>query len=179
MSICTSCLLNNFRETINSQLMNCVRLFTDGSVHAQSGVGYGAYLFVSENDSLLKPLKPVVKRFEETSSTRLELQTLLWALDTIGPSNGKIYIYTDSQNIISLPERRDRLEQHDFKSKRNKLLSNHELYRQFYTKVDVLDLELIKVVGHLSSGKKSETDRLFTLVDRAARAALRNDFSIN
>jgi len=56
-------------------------------------------------------------RFEQTSSTKLELQTLLWALgETITLANGDdmtLTVYTDSQNIIGLPRRRARLEQNN------------------------------------------------------------------
>ncbi len=46
------------------------------------------------------------KKFENTSSTKLELETLLWALSEINLDNCKIIIYTDCQNIIGLKERR-------------------------------------------------------------------------
>ena len=60
-------------------------LFTDGSVNTQSKIGYGAYLAVSESGLSLDSLRECVKvmRFEHTSSTKLELQTLLWALGDI------------------------------------------------------------------------------------------------
>ena len=55
-------------------------LFTDGSVSPKSHIGYGAYLAVSETDLSLPALKRRVKIrvFKNTSSTKLELQTLLW-----------------------------------------------------------------------------------------------------
>jgi len=36
-----------------------------------------------------------------------------------------------------------------------------------------LDFELVKVQGHQASNQKDDMDRLFTLVDRASRKALR------
>jgi len=63
-------------------------LFTDGSVNTQSNIGYGAYLAVSERGLSLNSVRTSVKvrRFEHTSSTKLELQTLLWALNDIQAS---------------------------------------------------------------------------------------------
>ena len=150
-------------------------LFTDGSVNSKEHIGYGAYLLVQEEELLLDwpRAKVKVKRFENTSSTKLELQTLIWALEEIQVAGHKVKIYTDSQNIIGLPRRRNRLEQNDYRSQKNKLLNNHELYRAFFSLIDQLDCELIKVQGHLSLGKKDKIDRLFTLVDRASRKALR------
>ena len=152
-------------------------LLSDGSVNNQSNIGYGAYLAVSERGLSLDTLRTHVKvrRFEHTSSTKLELQTLLWALSDIQPLGGKVTVYTDSQNIMGLLGRRDRLEQNDYRSKNNKRLNNYELYQDFYRMTDLLDCELVKVRGHQVSNQKDDIDRLFTLVDRASRDALRRD----
>ena len=152
-------------------------LFTDGSVNVQSKIGYGAYLAVFDQalslESLRKNIK--VKRFEQTSSTKLELQTLLWALCDIQALGCKVVVHTDSQNIIGLPGRRERLEKREYRSKKNMLLNNYELYEEFYRISDQIDFELVKVLGHQVTSQKNEIDKLFTLVDRASRNALRNE----
>ena len=152
-------------------------LFTDGSVNTQSNIGYGAYLAVSERGLSLDSVRTSVKvrRFEHTSSTKLELQTLLWALNDIQALGRKVILYTDSQNILGLQGRRERFEQNDYRSKKNKRLSNYELYQEFYRMIDHLDCELVKVRGHQVSNQKDDISKLFTLVDRAARKALRED----
>ena len=152
-------------------------LFTDGSVNTHSKIGYGAYLAVSERGLSLDSLRLRVKvrRFEHTSSTKLELQTLLWALGDIQALRSRVIVYTDSQNIMGLQGRRDRLEQNDYRSKKNKRLKNYELYQEFYRMIDQLDCEFVKVRGHQVSNQKDDVDRLFTLVDRASRNALRGD----
>jgi len=149
-------------------------LLTDGSVNAQSNIGYGAYLAFSEPELSLDSLRTRVKvrRFEHTSSTKLELQTLLWALSDIQALGRKLIVYTDSQNIMGLQGRRDRFEQNDYRSKKNIRLNNYELYQKFYRMIDQLDCELVKVRGHQVSNHKDDIDRLFTLVDRASRNAL-------
>jgi ribonuclease HI len=149
-------------------------LLTDGSVNARSKIGYGAYLAVSERGLPLDSLRARVKvrRFEHTSSTKLELQTLLWALSDIQALGRKVIVYTDSQNIMGLQGRRDRFEQNDYRSKKNIRLNNYELYQEFYRMIDQLDCELVKVRGHQVSNHKDDIDRLFTLVDRASRNAL-------
>jgi len=152
-------------------------LLTDGSVNTQSNIGYGAYLAVSERGLSLDSLRARVKvrRFKHTSSTKLELQTLLWALSDIQTLGRKVIVYTDSQNIMGLQGRRDRFEQNDYRSKKNKLINNYELYQEFYRMTDQLDCILVKVRGHQASNKKDDIDKLFTLVDRASRNALRRD----
>jgi ribonuclease HI len=155
--------------------MNELMLFTDGSVNTHSNIGYGAYLAVSERGLSLDSLRPRVKvrRFEHTSSTKLELQTLLWALSDINAVGNRVIVYTDSQNIMGLPGRRERFEKNDYRSKKNRRLNNYKLYQEFYRMTDQLDCEFIKVRGHKVSSQKDDIDSLFTLVDRASRNALR------
>lgn len=91
-------------------------IFIDGSVNNQLKIGYGAYLVVSELCTPIESLKDTVRvrRFEQTSSTKLELQTLLWVLDETNVLTNDqelaLTVYTDSQNIIGLRGRRSRLE---------------------------------------------------------------------
>jgi ribonuclease HI len=152
-------------------------ILTDGSVNTESKIGYGAYLAVSKSGLSLDSLRECVKvrRFEHTSSTKLELQTLLWALKDIQTLEGKVTVYTDSQNIMGLPGRRERFEQNSYRSKKGRLLNNYELYQEFFKMTDQLKCRFVKVRGHQASKQKDEIDRLFTLVDRASRNALRGD----
>jgi ribonuclease HI len=157
--------------------MDELMIFTDGSVNTHSNIGYGAYLTVPEGGLSLGSLKTSVKvrAFENTSSTKLELQTLLWALNDIQALGSNVIVYTDSKNIMSLQRRRDRFEQNDYRSNKNKRLNNYELYQEFYRITDQLDCEFVKVRGHQVSNKKDDIDRLFTLVDRASRNAMRGN----
>ena len=156
--------------------MTTLKLFTDASVNPQSKIGYGAYLSIPPEPlsfELLK-MRVKVKKFEQTSSTKLELQTLLWALTSIQGLGKKVMVYTDSQNIIGLSGRRTRFEQSNYRSKQNTRIKNYKLYQEFFEIVDQLDCEFVKVRGHKKSHKKDELDKLFTLVDRASRKALRH-----
>lgn len=157
--------------------MKQLLLFTDSSVDTKSKVGYGAYLLVAETGLNLEGLSRQVKvrRFEQTSSTRLELQTLLWALGEIETTGRTLTVYSDSQNIIDLPARRERLESNNFRSKQNRQLNNYQLYEEFYRVTDQLNCQFIKVRGHRPTKQKSPIDQVFTLVDRASRRALRED----
>jgi len=159
-----------------------LQVFTDGSVNTKLKVGYGAYFVASGLNVSIDSLKDSVKvkRFVQTSSTKLELQTLLWALGGIVASNNGsdmvLTVYTDSQNIISLPGRRDRLELRNYFSSKNKRLNNYELYQEFYGLTSRLNCWFVKVAGHQVSSKKDKIDKLFALVDQASRRALREDF---
>jgi ribonuclease HI len=158
--------------------METILLFTDGSVSSRTKIGYGAYLVIEERalEEDLSELPISIRRFEKTSSTKLELETLIWALGEVGSANRTIRVHTDAQNTISLLERRSYLEQHKFYSRSHKLLKNHQLYRDFFRIIDSLDCTFEKVQGHRPTRLKSRIDQLFSRVDRASRNALRNDF---
>jgi ribonuclease HI len=158
--------------------MNSIKLFTDSSVNPQEKIGFGANLkIIDEKASLLDMKKDIkTKRFEDTSSTKLELQTLLWALDEI-EDNSFIEVYTDCQNIIGLEDRRKKLEANDYKSSKGKLMNNHELYKLFFEKIDNLNIVFIKVKGHKKSSLKDNIDDIFNLVDKASRNALRENLA--
>jgi len=160
---------------VSNFFMKQISLFLDGSVHAQLKIGFGAYLIATEKELPLNLLKSTIKikRFDNTSSTKLELQTLLWALDEISATPQKITIYTDAQNIIGLPTRRARLVQNNFYTSKNKLHQYHELYKTFYRVTDSLNYQLVKVKGHLPTKEKDNIAQLFSLVDKASRKALR------
>ena len=61
--------------------MNKIKLFCDGSVNPQKKIGYGAYFLYTDIDTLESSKKKIqTKKFIDTSSTKLELEVLLWAL---------------------------------------------------------------------------------------------------
>jgi ribonuclease HI len=152
-------------------------LFTDGSVNTKTNAGWGAFLAVFDNEvppeKLIKKVK--LKRFERTSSSKLEIQTLIWALSEVLDFKGKVTVYTDSQTIVGLPDRRVRLEKNDYLSKSGRLINSHELYREFFAITDQINCEFIKIKGHNKTSLKDNVDWLFTIVDRASRNAVRGE----
>jgi ribonuclease HI len=160
--------------------MKTIKLFTDSSVNPQEKIGFGAYLKILDENISFEDMRKEIqtKRFEDTSSTKLELQTLLWALDEINDTSSiLIEIYTDCQNIIGLEDRRKRLETNDYKSSKGRLMNNHELYKVFFKKLDELNLCFIKVKGHKKTSLKDEVDNIFNLVDKASRNSLREELA--
>ena len=53
-----------------------IKLFCDGSVNPKTKIGFGAYFIYDEN---LEKQNIKIKKFVDTSSTKLELEVLLWA----------------------------------------------------------------------------------------------------
>ncbi|RYY73055.1 MAG: ribonuclease H [Gammaproteobacteria bacterium] len=160
--------------------MNNLILFTDGSVDTKTHIGFGAYLAIENLETpgfdLIANVK--TKQFENTSSTLLEMQTLVWAIDDGIPSPEdktiKLTIYTDSQNILGLLTRRKKLEQKKYYTSNGKRLKNADIYGHFYNIMDRYDCHIIKVDGHKPRHEKNDIDKIFTLVDKASRLALRH-----
>jgi ribonuclease HI len=168
--------------------MNSFALFTDVSLNPKLKLGVGAYLVVPASFLKVSPHniekyevaeQLVVRRFEGTSSTKLEVQTVLWALkdyrNEIKVSGlRKLYVYSDSQCIAGLLRRRPGLEVNGYLCKRtNRLLKNTALYRKFYEFYDELGFEVIKVAGHTSSCSHDTVHCIFSCVDKEVRKALK------
>lgn len=167
--------------------MNEVALFTDVSIDPVRKQGIGAYFFIPASFLAASPQdveqsdvseRLVLRRFENTSSTELEVRTVLWALEEYRKERQSgepqdLKIYTDSQCVAGLLKRRPGLEAKGFLSKRsNTLLKNALLYRRFYELSDELGFEVIKVAGHTRSSSRDTIHRMFSFLDREVRKAL-------
>ena len=120
-------------------------------------------------DSLIDRTK--VRRFENTSSTKLELQTLLWALSEM--TEREVISYTDSQNVAGLLSRKEGLIENGYCSKGDRFIRNHEFYKEFFESIEKFDIQFRLISGHKPSQSKDRIDKLFSIVDRASRNALR------
>ncbi|MDD2337497.1 MAG: ribonuclease H [Geobacteraceae bacterium] len=167
--------------------MNSFALFSDVSSNPQRKCGVGAYLLVPasylENAShdinradISAKLR--FKRFADTSSTKLEVQTVLWALENYQTEYccsdpGNLLVFTDSQCVAGLAGRRAGLEANRFLSRRSgQLLPNAPLYQGFYAAFDNLGFELVKVEGHTRACSRDTVQQIFSCVDQEARRAL-------
>jgi ribonuclease HI len=159
-------------------------LFTDASVDPRLKIGVGACL-VLPAPFLNVPFPKIdkseitgrisLRRFEDASSTKLEIETVLWALgEQKKRSKGKLNLYTDSQCIACLLKRKPGLMGRDFLSRKTNLpLRNAPLYRKFYAFHDELVFNIIQVDGHSRTSVRDTAHRIFSIVDREARRALK------
>ena len=169
-------------------IMRSVAFFTDVSLNPGLKLGVGAYLALPasslevsarniERSEVVELLK--VRRFEDTSSTKLEVQTVLWMLEDYQyemkvSGLKKLQIYSDSQCVSGLLRRRDRLVADGFLSRRtNSPLRNASLYHRFYDLHDELQFETVKVRGHSRLCCQDTIHRIFSFVDRETRLVLK------
>jgi ribonuclease HI len=160
-------------------------LFMDVSLDPRLHQGIGGYLLLPASCLSLSPgdlgescisEHLVFKRFEETSSTRLEVQTVLWALQDCRErlKGQELTLYTDSQCVQGLGERRPGLEANAFLSRKtHRPLRNASLYREFFALADEFGLTVAKVAGHTRARGRDTVETIFSLMDREVRKALR------
>lgn len=141
----------------------------------KSGLGVGAYLSVQDLGTLFESSSENIcfRPFEGVTSTELELRTLLWALDECRGAARKATICTDSQNIVGLPKRRDRLEKSNFQNRLGDRLKLADLYEEFFQRTDDYALDVYKIRGHTRKSERSDLERRFSLLDRSVRKELR------
>lgn len=164
-------------------MVEACALFTDGSVNPQRRIGIGAVLLLPMTRLTLETRRIDAQeianrttgfRFEDTSSTRLEIQTVIRALEEHHPFAAPPIIYSDSQCVAGLPERRPRLEINGFRSGRTGRPINHaDLYQQFYRLQDEIGFTVQKVSGHSDYRYQDTVHRIFHYVDREARRLLK------
>jgi ribonuclease HI len=168
--------------------MSSFAVFTDASLNPRLHLGAGACLIVpaafleqpAENVEAIAVTELVrIKRFEETSSTALEVRTVLWALEEClaglhDAGTGQLHLYCDSQCIAGLPGRRAALEADEYVSRAaGRPLKNAPLYRAFYELQDQLGFSVIKVAGHTRAAARDTAHRIFAYIDKQARRELR------
>lgn len=158
-------------------------LFTDGSVDPARRIGVGVALAATA-DWLDREVgaftagdvaaRCAVRRFEGTSSTRLEIECAVWALAEEVPADGELTLFTDSQCVAGLPDRRERLEATRFVSWESGMELRHaDLYREFYRRLDARPVRIVKLTGHADYRYQDAAQRIFHFVDREARRQLK------
>ncbi len=158
-------------------------IFTDASLNPRTGTGMSGCLLLKPKDrpstKKISHLPVKTKLFKNTNSARLELSSIILALNTVKKTFDAIHefeitVYTDCKIACDLPSRRNRLEKSNYKSKSTtKPLNNADLYLEFFELFDELKPNLIWVKGHKARKDKNQIDLIFSHVDKTTRRMLR------
>ncbi len=104
----------------------------------------------------------------------MELLAVIRAFEYIekkGLSDRKTTVYTDSQYVAGIPERRERLQDADFITKKGDPVRNPDLIKQMLFFTDLLDVQFVKVKAHQ---KKTDERNVNREVDRISRKIVRD-----
>ena len=147
-----------------------IQIFTDGSCHTQLRVGgWAAILLWEENKIELKGNE------KDTTHNAMELLAVLKALDYLENEKlffSKIEIVSDSQYVVRIIERKEKLKSTNFLTKKNNPIRNVDLVKRLIEKIETLPLEFTKVKAHQ---KKTDEINYNREVDILARNEVRRN----
>ena len=151
-----------------NSLKNEINIFTDGSCNSVYGIGGWAAIIISGKDEMLLKGKEL-----ETTHNRMELLAVIKALEYIenqNLANYKIIVNSDSQYVVRLIERKEKLQAAEFLTKKGNVVRNRDLVENILNFIESLNLEFVKVKAHQ---KKTEERNYNRDVDKMARKIVR------
>ena len=142
-----------------------IAVFTDGSCHNQLKTGgWASIIFLGKEKITLKGHEA------DTTHHRMELMAVLEAMrfleknDYLGQS---IIIYSDSQYVVDLIQRRERLTTSGFRTKKLKPIRNADLVQMVLQFINAPGVQLVKLKSHLkSSSPESLINREVDILSR-------------
>ena len=149
-----------------------IAVFTDGSSDPGTKLGSWSGIIVLNDEK--KVLSGIEK---DASQHKMELFAVLESLNYIlnhFPVTSNIIIYTYSEYVLNLLNRRKKLEDHHFKTKKGKPVVYADLIRQFYSYTDHYEIELKLVRGHQKKGVSERSD-YNREADKLSRKILREE----
>ena len=145
-----------------------IQIFTDGSCHTQLKIGGWAAVILLE-----KEIFKISGQEKYTTHNAMEILAVLKGIDFLEKKKilfSKIEVISDSQYVVRILERKEKLKLANFLTKKNAPIRNKELVKKLIEKIETLPLVFTKVKAHQ---KKSESINYNRVVDKLARAEVR------
>lgn len=146
-----------------------IQIYTDGSCQTQLKIGGWAAIIITDGNQIV--LEGTVN---DTSHNRMELLAVLKAFDYLISENinfDKVLIYSDSQYVVNLTERRKSLKQNLFHTAKGTPIRNSDLIQKLIDLLERYPLNFIKVAAHQ---KETDMVNFNRLVDKKARKLVRD-----
>lgn len=149
-----------------------VIVYTDGSCHTQLRIGgWAALIFIEGNKHILTGTA------QDTTHNRMELTAVIDAIKYISLNISNVlgvHIYSDSQYVVGLTERKQKLSNDDFITKKGNKLQNADLMKELWLLEDSLDVTFEKIKAHQKQTEainhNIEADKLSRQIVRGAVA---------
>ncbi|WP_317897295.1 ribonuclease H family protein [Aurantibacillus circumpalustris] len=127
-----------------------IRIYTDGSCHTQLLLGaWAAIIFIGEEKIILQG------DVEETTHNRMELLAVIKAVNYVDERNfnsSKIEVYSDSQYVVNLLSRKEKLKQKKFITNKGTEVQNSDLVKLLIELIESHDIDFTKVKAHQKDG---------------------------
>jgi ribonuclease HI len=137
-------------------------IYTDGSCHTQSRTGaWVAIIFTATEKKIL------AETVVNTTHNRMELSAVIKGIEYIKrnyPGITTIRLFSDSQYVVGLPGRKEKLSASGFSTKKGNAIQNADLVKKLFEHLSTLPVEFIKVKAHqkqdVNSNYNIEADKL-------------------
>lgn len=140
-----------------------IEIYTDGSCHTQLETGAWAAIVLWGHE------KMVIQGEEHpTTHNRMELLAVINAIDFVVENYPGIplVVYSDSQYVVKIPERKDKLKQNHFITKKGNVLPNADLIQRLITQIEKYLVTFQKVKAHQKTGSNINYNREVDLLVR-------------
>ncbi len=137
-----------------------IEIYTDGSSHTQKLIGaWAAIIYYNKTKIIIKQVET------NTSHNRMEMQAVIQAIkfvDTNYSSNIPIIINSDSQYVVNLVDRKEKLKKNEFITKKGNPVKNLDLVITLIDQIETHEITFNKIKAHVKDGdiKNREVDLL-------------------
>ena len=137
-----------------------IEIYTDGSSHTQKLIGAWAAIIYYNDSKII--IKQVVVN---TNHNRMEMQAVIQAIkfvDTNYSSNIPIIINSDSQYVVNLVDRKEKLKKNEFITRKGNPVKNLDLVNTLIDQIETHEITFNKIKAHVKDGdiKNREVDLL-------------------
>jgi ribonuclease HI len=153
-----------------------LKIFTDGSCHPQLNLGAWAAIVICGDDRV-----QILGESTNTNHQRMELLAVIKSIEFVDEKFGDsiVELYTDSQYVVKLMDRKDNLMKNKFSTKKGNLLHNSDLLEILIHQIENHTISFFKVKAHqkstgdMATELKWKTINYNTEVDKLVRKILR------
>jgi ribonuclease HI len=152
---------------------NSALIYTDGSCHTQLEIGAWASIIFVEDKKII-----LTETVENTTHQRMELLAVISSLHYLLKNNAEIKsvkIISDSQYVIGLMRRKEKLTATDFKTKAQNEVRNTDLVKELLRLSDIFTIDFEKIKAHQ---KQTDITNYNIEVDKLCRNKVREAVKI-
>ena len=137
-----------------------IEIYTDGSSHTQKLIGaWAAIIYYNKTKIIIKQVET------NTSHNRMEMQAVIQAIkfvDTNYSTNIPIIINSDSQYVVNLVDRKEKLKKNEFITKKGNPVKNLDLVITLIDQIESHEITFNKIKAQVKDGdnKNREVDLL-------------------
>ena len=137
-----------------------IEIYTDGSSHTQKLIGAWAAIIYYNDSKII--IKQVVVN---ANHNRMEMQAVIQAIkfvDTNYSTNIPIIINSDSQYVVNLVDRKEKLKKNEFMTRKGNPVKNLDLVITLIDQIETHEITFNKIKAHVKDGdiKNREVDLL-------------------